>query len=119
MTRKTLTPLERLERYSERSDGCWNWVGAGTNPGGWTTQYGALRVNGKNISAHRLAYELYVGPIPPGMFVCHHCDNKRCVRPDHLFLGTAKDNAQDYVRKYGSFYWRQYPTWSGDPKEDP
>ena len=49
--------------------------------------------------AHRMAYELFVGPIPTSMLVCHHCDNKKCVNPEHLFLGTYSDNFQDMVRK--------------------
>jgi hypothetical protein len=49
--------------------------------------------------AHREAYRLTYGEIPAGLLICHHCDNRACVRPDHLFLGTYKDNAQDMVRK--------------------
>lgn len=49
--------------------------------------------------AHRVSYELFVGPIPAGMHVLHHCDNPPCVRPSHLFLGDAKVNAQDRAAK--------------------
>jgi hypothetical protein len=53
----------------------------------------------RNYYAHRVAYELFVGPVPDGMFVCHRCDNPPCCNPAHLFIGTAKDNAVDSSNK--------------------
>lgn len=81
---------------------CWNWVGA--KSGGRKGVYGCINVghNGQrpvNDYAHRVSYEMSVGKIPEGMFVCHICDNPICVNPKHLFLGTAQDNTNDMIQK--------------------
>lgn len=78
----------------EKSDACWLWTGPLINAG-----YGKFKVESRTRSAHRFSYELRHGPIPEGMIICHTCDNPPCVNPDHLFLGTNKDNSRDMVAK--------------------
>jgi hypothetical protein len=91
----TLPPLKRL--YSkviiDSKTKCHIWTG-NTNAG-----YGQTSFLGKKIGTHRLSYILQKGNIPQGMIICHVCDNPSCVNPAHLFLGTAKTNAEDKVAK--------------------
>lgn len=87
------TLAERVQgKYEATEDGCWEWTASRNEA---RRGYGQLNVDGRPVMAHRVMYELFVGPIPPGLCVCHHCDNPPCVRPDHLFLGTHGDNAKD------------------------
>jgi len=102
---KLLRAMTREQRFwfkvekTDDGDGCWLWTGF-RNRGG----YGLIGIceGGKtvaSISASRQAWIFTHGPIPDGLQVCHHCDNPPCVRPDHLFLGTGKQNIQDAVSK--------------------
>lgn len=85
---------DRFWEKVQKGDSCWIWQGTKNTSG-----YGFMKVNNKNVSAHRLAYTLTYGDIEDGLCVCHHCDNRVCVRPDHLFLGTSTDNNDDRHRK--------------------
>ena len=73
---------------------CWEWRGAKKPKG-----YGNLKVNGKYMLAHRVAFELTVGSIPDGFMACHICDNPSCCNPSHIMLGTPKSNAIDMLIK--------------------
>jgi hypothetical protein len=94
--RPRTSPVLRFWAKVAKSDGCWEWQAVRSSQG-----YGAFRPTpeSKQRSAHCYSWELAFGPIPDGLWVLHRCDNRVCVRPEHLFVGSASDNAQDAIAK--------------------
>ena len=98
-----------MERFWDKvdvqgPDDCWLWTACTSWNG-----YGKIRIDGKDLRAHRLMYELEVGPIPSDKIVRHTCDTPACVNPKHLLLGTHKENSQDQVERGRSYKGSKNP----------
>lgn len=98
-----------FDKTDQKENGCWEWNGDFSNGG-----YGRLYFYGKRYSAHRLSYMAFVGSIPQELCVLHKCDNRKCVNPKHLRIGTRSDNTKDMVAKRRGFVgdlnaMRKYP----------
>lgn len=104
--------INRDKYIVKRDTHCWEWKGARTRGG-----YGRTKYKGEAWMAHRLMYTLTNGPIPDGMVLLHKCDNPCCVNPEHLSVGTQKDNMDD-CRAKGRLGPRGRPA-NSRPKEDP
>jgi len=78
----------------EPMSGCWLWLASCSKSG-----YGKMKIAKKNYRAHRASWTLFRGEVPRALLVCHKCDTRSCVNPDHLFLGTSHDNNVDMIRK--------------------
>jgi hypothetical protein len=81
-------------------NGCWIWKGS------FRGAYGTMSYKGKSMSCHKVSYLVFKGEVPKGMCVCHTCDNQKCVNPDHLWLGTYKENTQDMIAKGRSKFYQ-------------
>ena len=105
---------ERFLKHVNKTTRCWFWTGAINDKGyGWVSRSKKLGPP----RAHRLSYELFVGRIPKGRWVLHKCDVPLCVRPNHLFIGTPKDNTQDMLRK-GRAVRGEKASWSKIKEDD-
>lgn len=93
-------PVDRFMQKVAISDECWLWTASTMGNG-----YGQFNLYGKKVYAHRASYQFFIGPVDDGLKVRHTCDTPRCVRPDHLKLGTQKENVADMLERGRAWVW--------------
>jgi hypothetical protein len=89
-----------LDKVEKDENDCWNWIGNKSDTG-----YGRYYFEDKVQKAHRVSYKLFVGDIPQGKLICHKCNNRLCINPQHLYVGNHKDNYSDAI-KAGTVYMK-------------
>jgi hypothetical protein len=97
-----MNDFERFLKYVRKGrddGGCWIWTGAIKKPDRRNGGYGIFNVKGRSIRAHKFSYEWFYGKVPDGKVILHSCDERRCVAPGHLVLGTASGNMEDAMKK--------------------
>lgn len=108
-----LTLEQRVWSKVDRTGSCWEWQARVGNHG-----YGEIMMPSGKKLAHRVVWEMEYGEIPDGMLVLHTCDNRRCVRPEHLWLGTNLQNMQDMARKGRAHWSRRTECLNGHPRTE-
>jgi len=89
-----------MGKVSKEANGCWFWTGAKSGGDGREQyKYGYININGNARRVHRVLYSILKSEIPDGLHLLHKCDTPICVNPDHMFIGTAKDNVDDMIQK--------------------
>ncbi len=97
----TASVEKRFWEKVEKTETCWNWKGA-INPSG----HAVIKIDGRNRGSHRVSYAIKHGEIPENLMILHKCHNPKCVNPDHLYAGTAKDNSNDEIERKNTRHYR-------------
>lgn len=94
--------IERFMSYVIKTETCWLWSGSKN-----ATGYGSFSMGGKSTRAHRTSHSLFKGPLISGLVICHTCDRRDCVNPDHLYQGTVQQNVRDMVERKRAYWFNK------------